>query len=140
MTVTLDKKDHKIIEILRKDSRSSIRTIAKLTAIRPSTVHQRITKLVKNKIIERFTLKLNNEALGEGFIALLQMSTTEDLPKTFFKNKHIKEAFTTTGDYDLILKLKFNDIAEFNDYIIGLRKAKAITKTTTTVSTKVLKE
>ena len=64
----LDLKDHQIIGLLKADSRLSVRDIAKATGIRPSTVHERIKKLVKKGIIERFTLKLNNKAIGENFI------------------------------------------------------------------------
>jgi DNA-binding Lrp family transcriptional regulator len=41
----MDKKDLAIIELLKKDSRYSVRDISKKTGIRPSTVHQRIKKL-----------------------------------------------------------------------------------------------
>ena len=67
----LDNKDNKIIEILKENSREPLKTISKKTAIRPSTVHQRIQKLIKEKIIEKFTIKLNNKAIGENFIAFL---------------------------------------------------------------------
>ncbi len=135
----LDGKDHKIIALLRENSRFSIRQIAKKSNIRPSTVHQRIQKLVKENVIEKFTLKLNNKAFGEGFIAFLLMTTKKDLPNLFFTNKHIKEVFGVTGEYDLIVKLKFKDVEEFNDYIIKLRKS-AIEKTLTMVVTTTIKE
>jgi DNA-binding Lrp family transcriptional regulator len=136
----LDAKDHKIIRLLKENSRLSIRDIAKKTQIRPSTVHQRIQKLVSANIIEKFTLKLNNKAVGEDFIVFMYVSTVQDLPDSFFKDRHIKEAFGITGEYDLLLKLKFRDISEFNDYIIALRKNKAITKTITNVVTVNIKE
>ena len=67
--------------------------------------------------------------------------TTEiDLPQSFFANKHIKEAFGVTGEYDLVLKMKFKDIEDFNDYVISLRKNKSIKKTLTSVVTVALKE
>jgi len=138
--IKLDAKDHSIIKLLKENARLSVRDIAKKTQIRPSTVHQRIQKLISANIIEKFTLKLNNKAVGEDFIVFMYVSTSQDLPDTFFKNKHIKEAFGITGEYDLLLKLKFKDISEFNDYIIALRKNKAITKTITNVVTVNIKE
>ena len=67
----LDNKDLKIISVLKDDSRMQIREIAKKTGIRPSTVHQRIVRLRKEKIIEKFTLKLNNKAMGENFVVFM---------------------------------------------------------------------
>ena len=136
----LDDKDLKIINILKQNSRLPIRDTAKKTQLRPSTVHLRIQRLIKNNVIEKFTLKLNNEAIEEDFIVFMFISTSEDLPQTFFKNQHIKESFGITGEYDLLFKLKFKDISQFNDYIINLRKNKAITKTITHVVTTNLKE
>jgi len=136
----LDSKDKKIIALLKQNARLSIRDIAKKAQLRPSTVHQRIQKLLREGIIEKFTLKLNNEKVGENFIAFLLVTTRKDLPSIFFKNEHIKEVFGITGEYDLILKLKFSDINEFNSYLINLRKNEIIEKTLTMVATTMLKE
>ena len=67
----VDDKDRKIISLLKENSRYSIRNIAKKTGIRPSTVHQRIQKLIKEKVIEKFTVKLSNKAVGENFIVFI---------------------------------------------------------------------
>lgn len=136
----ITEKDTRIIGTLKQNSRLSIREIAKKTNLRPSTVHDRINKLKKENIIEKFTLKLNNEAVGENFIVFMFLTTSQDLDKAFFKNKNIKDVFGVTGEYDLILKLKFRDINDFNKFIIDLRKNKNIKKTLTMISTITIKE
>lgn len=136
----VDKKDKRIIEALKEDSSQTVRAIAKSTGIRPSTVHQRITKMKKEGVIEKFTVKLDNRAAGENFIVFMSVTTKSDLPKNFFQNKNIKEVFGITGEYDLLLKLKFKDIEEFNQFVIDMRKNKAIEKTLTSVATITLKE
>lgn len=136
----LNEKDTKIIEILKGNARLPIRDIAKKTGLRPSTVHDRIRKLTKEKVIEKFTVKLNNKKVGEDFIVFMSVSTEKDLPPAFFADSHIKEVFGVTGEYDLLLKLKFKDVQEFNDYIISLRKNKDIRKTITMIATINLKE
>ncbi len=133
-------KDVKIIDVLKQNARLSIRDIAKKTSLRPSTVHDRIVKLKKDNVIEKFTVKLNNQAVGENFIVFLFVTTSRDLDSTFFNNKHIKEVFGITGEYDLVLKLKFKDIEEFNKFIISLRKNTAIKKTQTMIATIGIKE
>jgi DNA-binding Lrp family transcriptional regulator len=133
-------KDFKIIEVLKENSRLPIRDIAKKTGLRPSTVHDRITKLKEENIIEKFTVKLNNKEVNENFIVFMFITTSKDLEPSFFNNKHIKEVFGVTGDYDLILKLKFGDIEEFNKFVIDLRKNKSVLKTTTMVATINIKE
>lgn len=133
-------KDFKIIEVLKENSRLPIRDIAKKTGLRPSTVHDRITKLKEENIVEKFTVKLNNKEVNENFIVFMFITTSKDLEPSFFNNKHIKEVFGVTGDYDLILKLKFGDIEEFNKFVIDLRKNKSVLKTTTMVATINIKE
>jgi Lrp/AsnC family leucine-responsive transcriptional regulator len=139
----LDDKDHKIIEQLRLNSRSSVRDIAKATELRPSTVHERIKRLINEKVIERFTLKLNNEAIGESFIVFMLVSGTPTsyVGAPILSNPHIKEVFGVTGECDMLMKLKFKDVAEFNDFVIKFRdENKEVTKTVTMIGTVNLKE
>lgn len=139
----LDEKDHVIIDLLRENSRLSVRDIGKKTGIRPSTVHDRIKKLVKAGVIERFTLKLNNRAVGENFIVFMLVAgkPTEYVGDTLLKHRNIKEVFGITGEYDMVFKLKFQDVEEFNDFVINFRKLnKGVSKTMTMVVTANLKE
>ena len=139
----IDHKDQKIIEILKQNSRKPVREISKTTKIRPSTVHQRIQKLVENNIIERFTIKLNNKSIGENFIVfmLVKGGTNEYIDNKILTNAHVKEVFGITGEYDLLIKLKFENIEKFNDFILKFRKEnKQIQSTLTMVTTANLKE
>ena len=139
----IDDKDKKIIEVLKNDSRSSIKEIAKSTKIRPSTIHQRIKKLIDGNVIEKFTIKLNNKSIGENFIVfmLVKGSTTEYIDSRFLNNNHVKEVFGVTGEYDLLIKLKFENVDELNQFVIDFRKnKKEIQSTLTMVVTANLKE
>lgn len=139
----LDKKDNLIIDVLKRDSRLPIRDIAKKTGIRPSTVHERIKKLVKGNVIEKFTLKLNNKAVGENFIVFMMIKggTTEYINERITNNRYVKEIFGVTGEYDLLLKLKFEDVEEFNKFLIKFRKEqKGVRQTYTMVTTADIKE
>ncbi len=136
----LSDKDKKIIEQIKQNSRASVRDIASATGLRPSTVHSRIKKLTKDKTIEKFTVKLNNEAVEEDFIVFVLLRSEKDIDNKIFKNAAVKEVFGITGEYDLLLKLKFSNINEFNNFIISFRKDNELTKTLTMISTTVIKE
>ncbi len=135
-----DDTDHKIIEVLRKDARSSIRDIAKQLKLRLSTVHVRIQKLIREKIIEKFTVKLNNKAMGENFIVFVFIATEKIIDNHAFHHKNIKEVFGITGEYDLVMKCKFADIEEFNQFLLDFRKKHGLKKTLTMIGTVNLKE
>ena len=136
----IDKKDLLIITELKENSRKSVRDIAKKTKLRPSTVHSRIQKLVTDRIIEKFTVKLDNHKSGESFIVFILVSANKKIPNAFFQNNCVKEVFGITGEYDLIMKCKFKDIDEFNKFVLGFRNYPQINKTVTMVGTVTLKE
>lgn len=138
-----DKKDLSIIEILKNNAREPIKEIAKKTSIRPSTIHQRVQRLIKEKVIEKFTIKLDNKAIGENFIAfmLIKGTTSEYINNKFLNKKNVKEVFGVTGEYDVLVKLKFRDVEEFNGFVINARKEmKGVSSTMTMVATANIKE
>lgn len=141
---SLDKKDMKIITMLRNNARASIRDISKATGIRPSTVHQRIKKLVENDVIEKFTVKLNDDKMEEGFASFMLISGSPEryLDDKILKNRHVKGIYGITGEYDLLIKMKFKDMSAFNEFLLDFREnySKHISKTLTMVQTVKLKE
>jgi len=139
----LDDKDFKIIEMLKDNARDPIKDIAKKAGMRPSTAHQRIKKLIESKTIEKFTIKLDNKAIGENFIAfmLIKGTTSEYINNKFLGKKNVKEVFGVTGEYDVLAKLKFEDVEEFNNFLITFRKEmKGVEATLTMVATANIKE
>jgi DNA-binding Lrp family transcriptional regulator len=98
--------------------------------------------LKKEGIIEKFTVKLNNKLVGENFIVFMFIKTKPSalLGKEVIGSKFVREVFGITGEYDLLLKLKFKDVVEFNDYIINFRKRQDIESTLTMVVTADIKE
>ncbi len=137
----MDKKDNAIIELLKENSRYSIRDIAKKTGIRPSTVHHRILRLKQGGVIERFTVKLDDVKVGEGFTVFMLIKTKpeSEIDARSLKSRHVKEVFGVTGEHDLLMKLKFKDVQEFNDYILKFRKEQKL-ETYTMVATAKIKE
>ncbi|MBS3135469.1 Lrp/AsnC family transcriptional regulator [Candidatus Woesearchaeota archaeon] len=138
----MDKKDSAIIGKLKEDSRLSVREIARGTGLRPSTVHQRIQKLRHERVIERFTVKLDNNKADEGFIVFMFVKTkpSVNLGTGILENPHVKEVFGITGEHDLLMKLKFKDVVEFNDYLLKFRKGEKVETTHTMVVTATIKE
>lgn len=138
----MDKKDYAILNLLKENSRYSVRDIAKKTGIRPSTVHHRILRLKNKGVIERFTIKLDNNKVGEGFIVFMFVKTKPpvEIDSRVLRDKHVKEMFGITGEYDLLIKMKFRDVVEFNEFIINFRKEQRVETTHTMVVTATIKE
>src|SRR6267143_2904962 len=116
----LDESDRRVLDQLRSNSRSSLKEIAQKTGLRPSTVFNRIRRMSDAGVIERFTIRVNPQAVGEDFVVFVLVS---GLPEKFadewlLRNRHVAEAYGVTGEYDLLIKLRFAGKAEFNDFII----------------------
>jgi len=62
--IKLDLKDRKILFYLIKNSRQSLKTIGRNTGMSKELVHYRIRRLIKNKIINNFSIVVNFEKLG----------------------------------------------------------------------------
>ncbi|PLW79732.1 hypothetical protein C0585_06215 [Candidatus Woesearchaeota archaeon] len=135
----MDKIDKIIINELKKDSSISLKTLSKLTKIRPSTLHQRISKLKQNKVIS-YTIKTDDELVGENFIVYMMVQTETMIDNKVFSDHHIKEVYGITGEYDLMIKMKFKDVKEFNDFIINFREKHNLKKTLTMIGTVKIKD
>jgi len=145
MTLTrLDHKDLAVLNLLEADARLSIRKIGALTKIRPSTVHQRIKRMIKEGVIKKFTVKLDPEKFGQNLTVFMLVagSLNKYLDDKFMKSKNILEIHGITGEYDLLIKLRFKDMKQFNKFIIEFREkySRSISKTITMVGTVQLKE
>lgn len=118
-----------------------IRDIAKKTGLRPSTVHQRMVQLQQEKVIKKFTVALDNAKVDEGFIVYMLIKTK---PRVYldkvFAISNVKEVSGVTGEYDLLMKMKFRDVLDFNDFVLKFRKNEEVESTLTMVGTVNLKE
>ncbi len=138
----VDKRDILILSELKKDSSASVRSIAAKLNMRPSTVHQRVRRLKEGGVIEKFTVKILDAAVGEQFIAfmLVKVRPGQKIEGSILEKPCIKEVFGITGSHDVLLKMKFRDIQEFNSFILEFRKEPFVRSTLTLVATVKIKE
>lgn len=124
----LDKKDLKIIEILKEDSSLSTHKISKKTHIPITTIHNRIKKLKQEGIIKNFTLNLDQEKLGNSISAFLMIDvdasskTVEinqrDIIKKLSHLDEVENAYIVTGVADIVAKVHVKGIKELNELIL----------------------
>lgn len=69
MAMELDEIDHRILEILTEDARTSFREIARRLKISPDTVSNRYEKLKENGVIITSTVVIDPSKIGYSFIA-----------------------------------------------------------------------
>ncbi|MHA1726304.1 MAG: Lrp/AsnC family transcriptional regulator [Promethearchaeota archaeon] len=137
----LDEIDKDIIRILQENARTSYREIQERLGISIGTIHNRITKLKENQIIEGYTLKLNNTKLGYKltFLILVQIDGkhTEETLSQLSKMAEVCSVFHTTGDQSAALICRFKESEDVHKFIRELNENPYVSKT---VSNLVLKE
>ncbi len=140
----LKRDEAQILEILKADSKTPLVQIAKQTGLRPSTVHAKIKRMVDRGIIKRFTVDVDQKALGRDLTVFMLVSGGLEryIGQDIEEDQYVEEIHGITGDYDLLLKLRFRDIGEFNRFIVGFRERynDQINKTVTMVQTARIKE
>jgi Lrp/AsnC family transcriptional regulator for asnA, asnC and gidA len=141
MKKELDEIDRNILRILQEDARKSYRDIQQQLGISIGTIHNRIAKLKKRKIIEGYTLKLNNEKLGYKLSFLIRIDCdgkfTEEILDEIAKIPEVCNVFHTTGEQSAALICRFKESDQVHDFI---RKLNAKEYVKRTVSNMILKE
>ena len=112
----MDKIDQKILSELSKDSSISIPILAEKINVNSSVVYSRIKRLVKKKLIERFTIEINNKELGYGVKALtginMDSKQRDNIIQELFKISGVREVSEVTGRFDILVTMYAENLSE----------------------------
>ncbi|MFX0075716.1 MAG: Lrp/AsnC family transcriptional regulator [Candidatus Hermodarchaeota archaeon] len=137
----LDEIDRDILRILQGNARTSYREIQDKLGISIGTIHNRISKLKKNGVIEGYTLRLNNEKLGYKLTFLIRINCdgkfTEEILNDLTKIPEVCSIFHTTGEQSAALICRFKESDDVHKFIRDLNQKDFITRTN---SNMILKE
>jgi len=105
----VDKTDQKILSELSKDSSISIPKLAEKINVNSSVVYSRIKRLVKKKLIERFTIQVNNKELGYSVKSLtginMDSKQRDNIIQELFKIPSVSEVSEVTGRFDILVTM-----------------------------------
>lgn len=117
----MDETDEKILSALVENSRMPISKISQKTNIPDSTISNRIKKLEKNGVIEKYTTILDPEKVRINVSAIIIIQTEtekhENVEKELPKLKEVTDVYTVSGEYDILIKLWAHTLDELNDII-----------------------
>ena len=142
----LDEKDLKILDIIKDNSKLSTQQISRKTGIPITTVHNRLKKLEKEGVIEKYTVALNYKKLGlhiQAYILITldfsSLRKTNHSPEALFgalkKMPEVQSITTLAGQIDLMIKVVVHDIDELNNFILNkLRTLEGIDRTQTLIA------
>jgi Lrp/AsnC family leucine-responsive transcriptional regulator len=113
-----DEIDLKILDILKINSKVSLKEIGEQVHLTPQGVSNRIIRLQDLGAITQYTISINNSLLGKNITAFITifMKTTkhEKLIKFIKANTIITEAHRISGDGCYLLKVICSNMDEIN--------------------------
>jgi DNA-binding Lrp family transcriptional regulator len=142
--VSMDDLDKRILDLLTVDGRKSYRKISRELGVSVGTVHNRVDKLTKSGIINKFVPIVDHEKLGYNLTAIIGLelqggTITYLVDKKPFK-KNLLAVYDVTGQFEAILIAKFRDTFELNQFIKLLLKEEPVIKTYTQTVLNIIKE
>jgi DNA-binding Lrp family transcriptional regulator len=137
----MDDLDQKIIEILKKDSRTSFVDIGKTIGLSEAAVRRRVQNLIERKTIRKFTVEVSEE---QGASAITLITTNPQIPTQKMteqlKNmKGVDTVYEITGQYDIAVILSAPSIAEINACIDDVRRIEGVANTNTLIILRTLR-
>jgi len=112
----VDKTDQKILAELSKDSSISIPKLAGKINVNSSVVYSRIKRLMKKKLIERFTIEINNKELGYGVKSLtginMDSKQRDNIIQELLKIPGVREVAEVTGRFDILVTMYAENLNE----------------------------
>ena len=105
----MDKIDQKILSELSMDSSISIPKLSEKINANSSVVYSRIKRLIKKKLIERFTIEINNKELGFGVKSItginMDSKQRDNVIQELFKIQGVREVAEVTGRFDILVTM-----------------------------------
>lgn len=120
----MDDFDKSILACLKTDGRMSFQDIGSKVGLSISSVARRVHAMEANRIIEGYTVRINEEKLGFGFPVFVSVRLERQLASNFaaFEEKirhfpEVVECWLMTGSQDYLLKLSTSDVRAFERFL-----------------------
>jgi DNA-binding Lrp family transcriptional regulator len=100
----LDKTDELILQVLRQDSRAAFVDIAPKVGLSEAAVRRRVSNLVKEGTIKRFTIDVDEPQTATSAITYVSVSPsdpTADVSRKLKSVKGVETIYETTGSFDI---------------------------------------
>ncbi len=133
----IDALDMKIVRALQADARKPVVQVAKEVNASEATVRRRIEKLLKDGIIERFSVVLDYHKLGrviKAFIGLrVEPAKLRAIAEHLAKHADTQVVYRTSGDTDIVIEVIFEKMEDLNDFLDEELKLEGILGTIVTI-------
>lgn len=142
--VEIDDVDRKIINLFNEDGRISYRKIAKRLDVSIGTIHNRMEKLTKKGVIQKFVPVIDHSKLGYNLTTIIGVrvkgGVLENWEDRTAYHQNVLCMYDVTGEFDAILVARFKDTSQLDQFIKGLLKEPDVQRTYTQTVLNIVKE
>ncbi len=122
----IDPVDLHILELLQQDALMTTKEIAAQLNLTTTPVHERIKRLRRDGVIEKYTIILNKKKINRNLVVFCNISLKEHAQEYLAKFEtdiqslnEVVECYCISGDSDFLLKIIVSDIDEYKDFIMN---------------------
>ncbi|KOX66335.1 AsnC family transcriptional regulator [Pseudomonas psychrophila] len=119
-----DEIDQLLIRALMQDSRSSLKTLARISGLSSPSVAQRIHKLEERKVITGYTVDVDPKAFGYQLQAIIRIrplpGQLQEVERQIQNTPQFTECDKVTGDDCFIARLHVRSIEQLDSLLDGL--------------------
>ena len=117
-----DDLDMKLLYELTLDGSISVPTLSKKLGINASVLYSRIKRLMKKKLIKKFTVEIDESLLGIGVKASVGINRDpklkEAIHKKFLETSEVVSISEVTGRFDIMVKIHAKNLEALHSVVI----------------------
>jgi DNA-binding Lrp family transcriptional regulator len=136
LRMDLDRKDFALLDALRQNASQRLEDLARLVKLAPSSVHERLRRLERERVIRKWTVDVDAAALGLGVIAFIGIRATRpcsEMLDAMGRIASIEECHSVAGELSMMLKVRVRDPGALLSLTEHLRQIPGIEQTETTI-------
>lgn len=122
----IDQTDKHLIQLLKENAKYGLKELAEKVGLTATPVHERIKRLERNGVIEKYTITVNSAKLGVGLTVLCNVqlkshnaSILEEFESEIVKIKEVVNCYHIAGNIDYLLTLEMKDMDAYGDFVKG---------------------
>jgi len=117
-----DELDMKLLFELTRDGSISVPTLSKKLGINASVLYSRIKRLMKKKLIKKFTIEIDDSLLGIGVKATVGINRDpkfkDAIHKKFMETPEVVSISEVTGRFDIMIHVYAKNLEALHSVVI----------------------
>ncbi len=140
----LDETDRRIIEVLERDARTSLRKIAGEVGVALGTVSNRVRKMEEKGIITGYRVMLDSDRVGWGLTVVIGLRINKglliEIQEKIAKDPRVYGVYDVTGDFDSMVVARARDRRDLDDLSKNLLSMDGVARSVTHLVLNTVKE